>query len=244
MRYGAMLMASALAAAVAACNAGAQEGERPTAQRDFRVGPFHSISLTGSPDVIVTVGGPYSVRAEGDARMVERLEIAAENGDLRIGYRESSSWGFPFGSRGGTTIHITVPALQGATITGSGDIRVNQVRGDRFAATVTGSGDLEIERLETGEAAFAVTGSGAIRAAAGSAQRANIQLQGSGDIELGTVTIREAVVAVMGSGDVSARATETARISLHGSGDVAITGPARCQVERRGSGEVHCETQG
>jgi hypothetical protein len=178
MRYGAMLMASALAAAVAACSAGAQEGERPTAQRDFRVGPFHSISLTGSPDVIVTVGGPYSVRAEGDARMVERLEIAAENGDLRIGYRESSGWGFPFGSRGGTAIHITLPALQGATITGSGDIRVNQVRGDRFAATVTGSGDLEIERLETGEAAFAVTGSGAIRAATGSAQRANIQLQG------------------------------------------------------------------
>jgi hypothetical protein len=207
------------------------------------VGPFQSVSLTGSPDVIVTVGGAPSVRAEGDARMVERLDIRVRDGDLRIGYRERSSWSFGFGRRRGVTIHVTVPSLAAATITGSGDMRVDRVQGDRFVGTVTGSGDLDVGQVQAGEAVFSVTGSGGIRAA-GRAQRSHVELMGSGDVQLGALEIRDATVSVHGSGDVTAKAMEAARVTLMGSGDVAITGPARCQIEKRGSGDVRCGAQG
>jgi hypothetical protein len=239
MRGTAMLIGSALAMALAACSAGAKEGARETARRDFQVGQFQSISLTGSPDVVVTVGGAPSVRAEGDSRLVERLEITVENGDLRIGYRESSSWNFGFSSDRNVTIHVTVPSLAAATLTGSGEMRVDRVQGERFAGTVTGSGDLHVGQLRAAETAFSVTGSGAIQAA-GTAQRSNIELAGSGDINLGNLEIRDATVSVHGSGDVTAKAMEAARVTLMGSGDVAITGPARCQIEKRGSGDVRC----
>ena len=245
MRGAAILATSILAMAAAACSAGAHEGEggRPTAERTFQVGAFQSVSLTGSPDVIVTVGGAPSVRAEGDARMVERLDIRVEGGDLRIGYREGSSWSFGFGHRRGVTIHVTVPALAAATITGSGDMRIDRVQGDRFVATVTGSGGLDLGQVQAGEAVFSVTGSGGIRAA-GRAQRSHVELQGSGDVDLGALEIRDATVSVHGSGDVTAKAMEAARVTLMGSGDVSITGPARCQVDKRGSGDVRCGAQG
>jgi hypothetical protein len=240
-----ILAASAIGLALAACSAGAREGdgEQRTARRDFQVGEFRSVSLTGSPDVVVTVGGAASVRAEGDARLVERLEIRVEDGDLKIGYRERSGWSFGFHHDRNVTIHVTVPALAAATLTGSGDMRVDRVQGERFVGTVTGSGDLQVGRLQTAEAVFTLTGSGGIRAA-GTAQRSHVELAGSGDVNLGGLEIRDAVVALHGSGDIIANATGAARVTLMGSGDVAITGPARCQIDKRGSGEVSCAAQG
>jgi hypothetical protein len=243
MRGAAILIGSVLAMALAACNADAQEGTAETARRDFQVGQFQSISLTGSPDVIVTVGGAPSVRAEGDHRMVERLDIRVENGDLKIGYREGSNWSFGFTRDRHVTIHVTVPALAAATLTGSGDLRVDRVQGDRFVGTVTGSGDLAVAQLRAGEAVFTLTGSGGIQAVGG-AQRSHVELAGSGDIDLGRFEIRDATVSLHGSGDVRAKAMEVARVTLMGSGDIAITGPARCQIDKRGSGDVTCGDQG
>ena len=123
MRGAAILIGSVLAMALAACNADAQEGTAETARRDFQVGQFQSISLTGSPDVIVTVGGAPSVRAEGDRRMVERLDIRVENGDLKIGYREGSNWNSVC-ARSARQHPVPLAALAAATATESGDLRV------------------------------------------------------------------------------------------------------------------------
>ena len=245
MRAIAVLAATALGLALAACSAGASEseGESRTARRDFEVGDFRSIALTGSPDVVVAVGGAPSVRAEGDARLVERLEIRVENGSLRIGLRKSTDWNFGWSSDRHVTVHVTVPALEAAALTGSGDIRIDRVEGARFSAAVTGSGDLEVGHVRAEEARFAVAGSGGIRAA-GAAQRTHVDVAGSGNVDLGRLETGDSVVSLAGSGDVTARATQTARVSLMGSGDVTIVGPARCQVDKRGSGDVRCNPQG
>jgi hypothetical protein len=241
MRKAAILMASGLAltAATAACTRGGRD-EGPTVQRAFQVGSFQSVSLGGSQNVIVTVGGTApSVRAEGSERALERLEIVVENGALQIRSRNSHSW---FGRHsGGVTVHVTVPALAAASVGGSGEIRIDRVAGERFAASVGGSGEIEIGDLRVREATFDLAGSGDIRAA-GAVERANINVAGSGDINLGALEIRDAQIALVGSGAVVAKATGTARVSLTGSGDVSVTGPARCQVEKFGSGDVHCGT--
>lgn len=239
MRGSTILAISVLAAVLAGCNAGAQESERRNVRRDFQVGDFRSIGLTGSTDVVVTVGGAPSVRAEGDERLIERLDIRVENGSLKIGMREGSNWSFGFSRDRHATVHVTVPALEAAALTGSGDIRIDRVETRRFVAALSGSGDIEVGRISAEEAAFTLAGSGAIRAS-GAAQRSLVDLAGSGDVELGGLEAREAIVTLAGSGDVTARATQTARVSLMGSGDVTVLGPARCQVEKRGPGEVRC----
>ena len=235
------LLIAASALAVAACSANAQRGEDgPSGEqgrRDFTVGEFRSVSLEGSHDVVVNVGGAASVRAEGDARMIERLDIRVENGALKIG-TQRGNW--LSGMRGGhVTVYVTAPAIEGASIGGSGDMRIDRVQANSFAASIGGSGDMEIGALQARQANFSVAGSGGIRAS-GRAETADISIAGSGNVALDSLEARTADVSVVGSGDVSIRATETVSASIMGSGDVTVRGAARCTVSKMGSGDVHC----
>ncbi|HMG47115.1 MAG TPA: head GIN domain-containing protein [Allosphingosinicella sp.] len=240
MRAAAALISTVLI--VTACHAGGNAEEtRAMVQRNIQVpGPFDRIALAGSTDVVVAVGGAPSIRAEGDAETLDRLEVTVEGGQLRIGLREGSRGWFRWGSHRGVTVHVTMPALAAASIAGSGDMRIDRVEGARFAGSVTGSGDMNVGALAVGEADFSVTGSGDIRAA-GRSQRASATVVGSGDLRLGGLETANATLSVAGSGDIGIRATETAAIELRGSGDVTVAGPAHCTISKSGSGDVHCE---
>jgi hypothetical protein len=237
----ALILASALL--VGACNmaAEAQEGSGggPRAQRSFNVAGFDAVSVAGPHDVIVTVGPQFSVRAEGDAETLDRLDIRVEGGNLKVGTKRDH-WKIGWSrDRPKTIIYVSLPAIRGASIAGSGDMRVDRVRSDRFAASIAGSGDLQVGQLRAADTKFSIAGSGGITAS-GNAERANISIAGSGDVNLQGLEIRRAEVSIVGSGGVSARAMETADVSIMGSGDVVLTGPARCNVSKHGSGSVRC----
>lgn len=234
-----LLVASALA--VAACSANAQraEGEQQGEQgrRDFQVGQFRSVSLEGATDVVVAVGGAPSVRAEGDSRALERLDIRVENGALKIGTRREGM--FNWGRHGRITVYVTAPSLEGAMIGGSGDMRIDRVQAANFDAQIAGSGDMEITTLQARRARFELAGSGGIRAA-GRAEALAISIAGSGNIALDALEAKRADVSIAGSGDVSVRATEAVTGSILGSGDVTVHGTARCDISKLGSGDVRC----
>lgn len=241
--FGAFMLAEA-------CNAGAPANDGAAANvagsqtraaaggqanRDFQVGAFDRINLTGASNVVVTVGGQPSVRAEGDAALVERLEIAVVGGELRIGMQEGS-W---TGNRGNVTVRVTVPSLQAASVAGAGDLNIDRIQGDSFTAAIGGAGDLEIAQLRVGNASFTVTGAGNIRAVGG-ARQASATLRGAGNLDLDGFEATDATVALTGTGSVELRATGTAQVQLSGVGNVEIEGPARCTVTRSGLGNVRC----
>lgn len=233
--------------ALAACNmvADAQEGDAAPAsvqgtQRTYQVGSFDSVSLGGHHNVVVQVGPAASVRAEGSAEDLERLEIRVKDGDLHIGTRKGK-WGVNFNSRHDpVTVYVTTPALAAAAIGGSGDMRIDKVEGGEFSASIGGSGDIDVASLKVKQASFAIAGSGTIRAA-GTAGATDISVAGSGDVDVAGLESREASVSIVGSGDVRARAMETASVSIMGSGDVAMSGTAKCSISKMGSGDVRCE---
>jgi hypothetical protein len=211
----------------------------PPVSRSFELAGFDAIGLAGSQDVEVRVGGGFAVRAEGDAEMIERLDIRVEDGTLKIGHKRgnySIGWSR---DRPKTRIFVSLPAIRAASLAGSGDLRIDRVQGDRFEASLAGSGDIEIGQIQVADLAAKVAGSGNIKAA-GSAQSAEISVAGSGDVDIAAVQSRTASASVVGSGDARIQASETANVSIAGSGDVWVTGTARCTVSKRGSGTVHC----
>jgi hypothetical protein len=237
------LLALAPLILAAACSAGnAQNNDDHQAdgaqgRRDFQVGAFEKVALEGSHDVVVTVGGQPSVRAEGDAEAIGRLDIRVENGSLRIGTRrESRSW---FGHHGRVTVYVSAPALSGASIGGSGDMRIDRVQAQTFAASIAGSGDMEIGALQARVASFDIAGSGGIRAS-GQAEQASLSIAGSGNLGLDGLQTRRASVSVAGSGDIAVQASEAVEGSLMGSGDLHVRGAARCNVSKMGSGDIRC----
>lgn len=237
-----MLLISTLAIAACGMSADAQEGEGTgrVSKQDFQVGAFEGVALAGSHDVVVTVGGASAVRAEGDAEIIEKLDIRVENGTLRIGTKKGSSWSSGFmRNRAPVTVYVTMPSITSAAVAGSGDMRIDKVEGKDFEASIAGSGDLEIAAMRVEQADFSIAGSGDIKAS-GNTGIAKVSIAGSGDVDLAGVEAREANVSIVGSGGVQAKASETADISIMGSGDVAIAGGAKCTISKRGSGEVRC----
>lgn len=229
--------------ALAGCNfaADAQEGEVAPAsgsgtQRSYQVGTFTGVALGGPHNVVVTVGPAPSVRAEGDAEALERLEIRTDGDTLRIGTRRGN---FANNRHRPVTVHVTLPSLSAAAIGGSGDMRIDTVRSDRFAAAIGGSGNMEIATLQSANAAFSIAGSGNLRAR-GTAESLDISVAGSGDIDASDLRSSRADISILGSGDVRTFATEAADINIMGSGNVTVRGSARCNVNRMGSGEVRC----
>lgn len=223
-----------------ACSVGeAGESESRPGARDFQVGAFEKISLTGSPNVVVTVGGAPSVRAEGDSALIEKLEIKVENGILRIGYKKGN-WSFGRReNRGPVTVHVSAPSLAGAEVAGSGDMKIDKVEGGDFAGEIAGSGEIRLASLRARNASFAIAGSGGVTAA-GTAEAADFSIAGSGDVRAGGLQVKRAKVSIAGSGNVETKATESANIDIMGSGDVLVTGGAKCSVNKMGSGDVRC----
>jgi hypothetical protein len=242
MRLALMILPALVVAG--ACSAGARHGESaangdPTpGQRDFTVGAFHSIALSGSPDVVVTVGGAPSVRAEGPRGALDQLEITVEDGQLRIGTRREG-WFSSARDLGHVTIHVATRSLDAASIAGSGNIRVDRAEASDFAGSVSGSGDLDVAALRAGAASFSIAGSGNIHAA-GSADRASISIAGSGDARLDDLQTGDASVTLMGSGDTRLRASGEVTGRIMGSGDIYVAGTTRCSVSKMGSGDIHC----
>lgn len=209
---------------------------------DYQLSDFDEISTTGPQDVVVTLGDTFSIRSEGSPRALSLLEPVVENGRLTIGPRRGFNWG-NWRRLDGATFYVTLPALKGVAVAGSGNVRIDQVEGDSFEGTIAGSGALSIVQMTVDNADFNIGGGGNI-AAAGTARETRVAIGGSGDVDAVGLRSETASVSIGGSGNVSLAVDEDAKVSIMGSGDVNIIGPARCSVTRFGSGNVRCDGGG
>ncbi|MGV0790902.1 head GIN domain-containing protein [Mycolicibacterium sp. XJ1819] len=203
--------------------------------RDFPVGPFSAVRLQAHYDLVVDIGSPASVRAEGDPEALDLLDIHTEGDTLVAAVKPNVSW--PDNAR--VTVTATTPTLSAAALDGSGDLRIGAVSAETLTLEHGGSGRLEAPDLTVGEIRISSSGSGAVRAG-GSADDADIRLAGSGKAELGTLTVKRAEVSLSGSGSLNLEATERVNGSLSGSGGAQITGGAQCSIASTGSGSATC----
>jgi len=231
----------AASAATSACGQTRVEGSGSTVSRNYQVGNFHEIEVAGPYDVDVRTGANPGASATGSQNLLDKTVVEVRGDKLVIHPQESKSW-FHLGwsSHGKARFSVTVPELKGATIAGSGDIRVDKVRGDRFEGTVAGSGGLGVGAMDVQSLKIAIAGSGDAKAGQGRTQSAEYEIAGSGGIDAGGIAAQTAKVSIAGSGSIKAQASGTADVSIMGSGDVAVTGGAKCSVSKSGSGDVRC----
>lgn len=178
---------------------------------------FDAIALDSDDSVEVRRGDDYAVRIEGPCGLRDRLTIRRDANVLRIGRKPQGMWAV---DREAARIVVTMPTIRAATLSGSGDITIDQA-GDPFVATLSGSGDMTIGQLQGDRTNLTISGTGTI-AAAGSVRTLVLTTTGSGDIDARQVQAGEATLSVAGSGS-------------------ATLGPgARCTIHRVGTGEAHC----
>lgn len=231
-----MILAALLPLVACGNNANIEGQEVPAqgsgATRTYAVRDFTAVKLAGSDDIDVRVGGSFSVRAEGDPQILAKLTISRDGDRLIVSRRWS-------GTRGNARVYVTLPKLTAASLDGSGDLTIDQVRGGGFDARLAGSGNLRIAQVAADSLALSLAGSGNI-ATSGQTGQLSLNLAGSGNVDATGLVAREAAIKSAGSGNIRATVRGPATVSLVGSGDVDLGGGARCTVRKAGSGTVRC----
>jgi len=204
--------------------------------RTFTASGFTKIDLRGPDDIDVKNGTQFAVTAEGDAATLDKLEVQVVDGTLRVGRKDRN--GFSVSSDRGVKIHVTLPSLDAASVSGSGNMTVDKAQGD-FSGSIAGSGNLSIAALAAKDATLSIAGSGDMDIA-GSGAKLSVSIAGSGDVDASKYTATGADVSIAGSGSLKGVVKGDASVSLIGSGDVELSGGAKCSVHSLGSGEARC----
>lgn len=198
-------------------------------------GEFEGISLVG-PDNIVFTTGDFSIRAEGDADVIEQLRFKISGGQIKIG-RESNS--FSGGDSDKATIYVSAPALKSAKIAGSGDMEIDAMTSDSSSLSIAGSGDIRVANIDSASLSSKIAGSGNL-ILAGTTESIDISIAGSGDVSGQDLKAASASISVAGSGDVELSSDGSVDAKVMGSGDVRIHGDAKCKSRSTGSGDIIC----
>lgn len=238
------LTLSGLALSTSACS---RTDEAPTAaevaqsaQDWATLKDFDAIDATGPDNVSVTIGDAFSVKADGDSAAVADLDIKVRGGKLVIGRKSRGnwSWGRKNGDKG-ATVHVTMPAIKSADLTGAGDFDLDKAEGDSLSLSLTGAGDFRIGAVKLKTLSTDITGAGSIRIA-GTADKATLSITGAGDIDGEALKVGTAKIDILGAGDIDIASDGQVAISIMGPGDVTVKGKAQCTTSGVGPGEARC----
>ncbi len=186
-----------------------------SASQNLDLKGFDQIEVSGSAEVVVTVGSAESIKLEGSKDRIE--SVTTELKDSRLVIKEKSFELFG-GNDGPLKITITLPTLKAFTLNGSGNATVTGVKSPTFAGVINGSGELVV----TGES-----------------DKADFVVNGSGDILADSFKSKTSTVTIAGSGDATVNASDALTVSIAGSGDVKYFGePKKVTKSVNGSGDV------
>ena len=176
------------------------------------VGNFTEIEARGASDVVVRVGPAPSLAITADSNIIPQLTSDVRGKKLVLESRGS------YRTRNTPRIVVTVPSLDAAALSGSGNVTVEGISGSSVALAVHGSGNL---------------------AATGRAGDLAVAINGSGNADARGVAAGSATVAISGSGNATIATSGPLSGAISGSGNIRHVGqPSTVSVVRNGSGTV------
>lgn len=197
------------------------------------VSGFTSISLSAPVDVDVVQGDTEGLVLEGDPEYIARIETVVENGSLKIRYTSRDRvW-----NMAKIRAHVQAKAVEGLSISGSGDLSAPSLHSQALRVNIAGSGNVRIGTLAADQLKVSIAGSGDVWVA-GKADRTDTSIAGSGDFKAAHLESREAHVSIAGSGDATLWAREAVKVSIMGAGGVRYYGDPDVKTSVMGSGSV------
>ncbi|MBC7987256.1 MAG: DUF2807 domain-containing protein, partial [Sphingomonadaceae bacterium] len=189
-------------------------------RRGFTVTAFDRISVSGPFTVRVTTGRGASAYAEGDADAIERIGVSITGGTLNV-RRNVSSWGsFPGEEDDGSAVlHLVTPALERASLGGSGSLSIDRMEAGRVTLVLGGSGTLEVGEIDADRISANIAGDGRM-ALAGHAEQGTVTMRGTGVLDAAALTVDNLAISLGGQGTATITADATAEVSLTGDGEV------------------------
>jgi hypothetical protein len=210
-----------------------------TAQESYtetrNVTGFDEVSFAVAGEVYISLGQTYKVVLEGDRDFVNEIETRVSGGELLI---RNEKW-FNV-SNHKVIVHITMPAIKGIAVSGSGKVKVEDpLKGDDLEIDISGSGRVYLGDVTLNNVECDISGSGAFLAeGSGTIGKLEVDISGSGSFKSETVQVGTLETAISGSGSCDCNVTQMIRASISGSGSVYYSGNPKIDASISGSGKV------
>ncbi len=208
------------------------EGKGPKVTKTLDLDAFRGLGLSINAEVYLRQGSTQSVKIEAQQNILDNIETNVDNGHWKIKFDKNVR------EHDGVKIWVTVPTLQRAAVSGSGDIIGENSfsnLGDLDLA-VSGSGSIHLDS-DSKNLEVAISGSGDMKLG-GSTGKCNIRISGSGDVEAFDLGTSDCSVKISGSGDASVKSSGNLDVAIAGSGDVFYKGSPKVRSKISGSGDV------
>jgi hypothetical protein len=217
---------------------------------------FKSIDLANSANVFIKQGTTFKVEIETHKNIADVVETIVENGELRV-QNKKGIWNLRYDK---LNVYIEMPTVEGITISGSGDIKVEtalssetinlhisgsgNISADQGLTTKTanvllsGSGDIQAKGVATSEILAKISGSGGLNLS-GTSDKSDYLISGSGDIEAKNLKSKAVKALISGSGGISCHSDEALDAEVTGSGNINYSGNAtNVKSHASGSGSI------
>ena len=205
--------------------------------QERNVPSFSKIALRISGKIYLEQGDNQSVKVVAKESTLE--DIITEVKDRTLNIRFPNNYFFKKMDPGKIEIYITVPEIDGLTVSGSGDIVTEEIKTRILDLTVSGSGDINIDDLSAERINATISGSGGINIEDGGvADQFSITISGSGKIRAGGFEAQDVKAKISGSGNCSITSNGSINAKISGSGTVYYGGNPSIDSSVSGSGKV------
>ena len=202
------------------------------------VSAFTEISLRIGAKVHLKQGNVQSVEVKGKETTLEKLITEVNGRSLVIRY-PNDSW-FSKWNPGSVDVYVTMPQIDGLAISGSGSIVSDGIIESRILdVTISGSGDIKLDNLKTEKVSATISGSGNIHLF-GKQNAAELKavISGSGNVKAIEFPADNVDVKIVGSGNCWVNSTKNLVVKLAGSGNIVYRGNPSIDSSIAGSGKV------
>jgi hypothetical protein len=187
-----LVLASSLAAGAAAA-----------ADQVRTAAPFTSINVQGPISVSVDASAAQqSLRVRGSDKFLASVTSEVVNGELRVRMRDKNY----------NTVHddqriiIAMPQLRAFNAEGAGEIKLNNVRGERLDVGYRGAGSMTID---------------------GKVDTFRMNAEGVGEVDTKALIANDVAIRFQGIGDVKVYAKEKLDVNVQGMGSLSYYGRPR-----------------
>ncbi|MEZ5104319.1 MAG: head GIN domain-containing protein [Draconibacterium sp.] len=198
---------------------------------------FSKISLRISGNLYLKQGEKQSVKIVAKESTLE--DIITEVKDRTLNIRFPSNFVFKKYDPGKIDIYVTVPEVDGLSISGSGDILAENINTRILDLAVSGSGDIKIGELSSERISGSISGSGNVRIEKGGvADELSVSISGSGGFDAAEYEADDVIVRISGSGNCKITTNGSIKARIAGSGNVYYSGNPSIDSSVAGSGKV------
>lgn len=201
-----------------------------------KVEPYHTITLKGGYDLILTNEPQGAIRVVGEENINPIIITEVKDGVLEVSLKPKYGY---MTKKKKQYVYASAKDLKALNVLGTSDAKnEGDFNASDLKITIKGSSDVKLKNVVAQNIDVNIDGSGDVELG-GKTENLNVKIKGSGDVEAFELKTKNADIKVDGIGDVEIFATESFVGELKGSGSIKVKGnPKKVNQKKQGIGKI------